>query len=219
MRPYLAALLSAVLIPGALGHQVHGILLVNGTASREWQYVRDVKSAWVLAPGEFEGSEYHKSTADVLAGSEVGFKVSWAAQGNPGFWHPGPVQIYMSRAPKDDLASYRGDGDWFKIAYGGPANNTNWLTTPPGKYLLRIEQFMPLPDMYNWTAQWYINCAHVNIIGPGGGTPTGFARFPGTYEQKDPGITITTDLFADGGVTDGLGLLEYKPPGPAVWEG
>jgi hypothetical protein len=111
-----------------------------------------VKSAWVLAPGEFEGSEYHKSvpqndidstnitcgrdafdfaaqteTADVLAGSEVGFKVSWAAQGNPGFWHPGPVQIYMSRAPKDDLASYRGDGDWFKIAYGGPANNTNWL--------------------------------------------------------------------------------------------
>lgn len=36
-------------------------------------------------------------------------------------------------------------------------------------------------------SQWYVNCAQVNIIGPGGGTPTGFARFPGTYDIKDPG--------------------------------
>jgi hypothetical protein len=36
--------------------------------------------------------------------------------------------------------------------------------------------------------QWYVNCAHLNIIGPGGGTPQGFAKFPGTYEVDDPGM-------------------------------
>lgn len=157
-------------------------------------------------------------TADVLAGSEVGFRVSWDGSGKYGtFWHPGPAQIYLSRAPNDDVEHYEGDGDWFKIAYAGPINNARWQlqsegdvgfwissllqlrrnvltinqfnftipqTTPPGKYLLRIEQFMPTEE-FNYS-QWYVNCAHVNIIGPGGGKPTEFAKFPGTYRIDDP---------------------------------
>lgn len=67
-------------------------------------------------------------TADVLAGSEVGFRVSWDGNGPYGrFWHPGPAQIYLSRAPNDDLAHYQGDGDWFKIAFGGPVGDNKWL--------------------------------------------------------------------------------------------
>jgi hypothetical protein len=50
---------------------------------------------------------------------------------------------------------------------------------------MRIEQFMPT-HMVNYT-QWYVNCAHVNIMGTGGGTPTGFAKFPGTYDIDHPG--------------------------------
>lgn len=50
---------------------------------------------------------------------------------------------------------------------------------------MRIEQFMPTTTR-NYT-QWYVNCAHVNIMGPGGGTPTEFARFPGTYVVDQPG--------------------------------
>lgn len=77
-------------------------------------------------------------TADVLAGSEIGFRVSADGDGNrnaeysqfPRFWHPGPAQIYLSRAPNDDLQSYRGDGTWFKIAYAGPLNNQNWSLYP-----------------------------------------------------------------------------------------
>jgi hypothetical protein len=43
------------------------------------------------------------------------------------FYHDGPGQIYLSRAPNDDLESYEGgDGDWFKIAYAGPASNSTW---------------------------------------------------------------------------------------------
>jgi len=88
-------------------------------------------------------SAHKTETADVLAGSEVGFRVSVDGNGNRGailqdyyhnttfwepyIWHPGPGFVYLSRAPDDDLQSYRGDGDWFKIAYAGPANDTDWI--------------------------------------------------------------------------------------------
>ena len=107
----------------------------------------------------------------------------------------------MSGPPSDDLKTYKGDGDWFKIYYWGPKNDVEWLdynqtqvnftvplTTPPGPYLLRIEQFMPTQSQ-NYT-QWYVNCAHVNVMGPGGGDlrTAGTAKFPGTYEISDPGM-------------------------------
>jgi hypothetical protein len=77
-------------------------------------------------------------TVDVLAGSEVGFRVSADGNGNlnptysqyPKFWHPGPAQIYLSRAPNDDLQNYKGDGDWFKIAYAGPSDDQHWSLWP-----------------------------------------------------------------------------------------
>jgi hypothetical protein len=50
---------------------------------------------------------------------------------------------------------------------------------------MRIENFMPTSR--TGYLQFYINCALVNIIGPGGGTPTEFVRFPGTYQDEDPG--------------------------------
>jgi hypothetical protein len=79
------------------------------------------------------GREAYKSaatteTADVLAGSEVGFRVSWDGSNSPipTFYHTGPGQVYLSRAPDDDLEHYRGDGDWFKIAYIGAVSKDDW---------------------------------------------------------------------------------------------
>jgi len=117
----------------------------------------------------------------------------------PYIWHEGPGQIFLSALPSTDtspsttsLDNYAGDGDWFKIAYAGPLNSTDWslywklgmnatipLTTPPGKYLMRIEQFMPGPK-FNQT-EWYVACAQIEIVGPGGGKPEGIWRFPGAY--------------------------------------
>ena len=57
-------------------------------------------------------------------------------------------------------------------------------TTPPGKYLLRLEQFMPTPE-YNVT-EWYVACAQIEVVGPGGGTPKGFVRFPRAYKEDSP---------------------------------
>ncbi|KAM7200395.1 cellulose-growth-specific protein [Naviculisporaceae sp. PSN 640] len=276
MKTLVAGLLGSLLVPGALGHSAFGILLVNGTQTPEWKYVLDVASAYhVNAESMLPNSQFYKlapitspldpnitcgrnafvsapktSTADILAGSEVGFRVSVDGHGNldqiitethinpsggpwkPYAWHGGPTMVYLSRALNDDLSSYRGEGDWFKIAYKGPVNNTHWnvgrehefsftvpRTTPPGKYLMRIEHIMPTSEHPPYQ-QFYVNCALVNVIGPGGGTPVGFARFPGTYKPNDPGLQVPRNQVVDYDVAPSeLRLLEYKPPGPPVWQG
>jgi len=50
---------------------------------------------------------------------------------------------------------------------------------------MRIENIFP--ETNPGYRQFYVNCALVNIIGPGGGVPKGFAKFPGTYKEEDPG--------------------------------
>jgi hypothetical protein len=112
--------------------------------------------------------------------------------------HEGPGQIFLSKLPDglSDLKDYDGKGDFFKISYQGPKDNTTWstmgavcvnftipATTPPGKYLLRIEHFFPSGNLGQ--SQWFVNCAHVNIVGNGNGSPTGFVRFPNAYKEED----------------------------------
>lgn len=59
---------------------------------------------------------------------------------------------------------------------------------------MRMEQFYPAALASR--SQFYVNCAHVNIIGPGGGTPTGLARFPGTYQDGGPGKQLRLPTWA-----------------------
>ncbi|PVI05818.1 lytic polysaccharide monooxygenase [Periconia macrospinosa] len=188
--------------------------------------------------------------ADVIAGEELGFQTwnekddgaPFTEESTYTFFHYGPGQVWLSRAPNDDLKSYYGDGDWFKVAYAGPEDNQTWKldsrkhgiwkpinsynftlprTTPPGAYLMRFEYIYP--TSYNYS-QFYVSCALVNIHSPDPsvkpGTPTGFAKFPGTYKLDDPGIEIPKNQDKSTVSTDsGLRLMEYKPPGPPVWTG
>ncbi|KAF2248691.1 lytic polysaccharide monooxygenase [Trematosphaeria pertusa] len=140
-------------------------------------------------------------TATVLAGDEVGFVVGRSADEplEPYIiYHNGPGQAYLSRSPTDDLDGYEGDAEWFKIAYLGPKNDSYWLTrdqtgmnfilprtTPPGKYILRVEHLYVRPA-FN-TTQFYIACAQIEVLGPGGGSPGPLVKFPGAYNLSDPG--------------------------------
>ncbi|CAI6234547.1 unnamed protein product [Periconia digitata] len=152
--------------------------------------------------------------ADVVAGSEVGFRVLNDTEvGFSGqfaaFYHPGPASVWLSKAPNNNVKAYRGEGDWFKIAYAGPLNDTTWSNyqqrlnpydystwqdtlnftipkrTPPGEYLMRFEYLYP--NSHIGYSQWNINCALVNIMGPGGSEPpaSALAKFPGTYNRED----------------------------------
>lgn len=42
-----------------------------------------------------------------------------------------------------------------------------------------------------WNGEFYVNCAHVNIIGPGGGQfkSEDFVKLPGAYLKDDPSMT------------------------------
>ena len=113
--------------------------------------------------------------------------------------HEGPGQIFLSKLPDElfDLKDYDGKGNFFKISYQGPKNSTTWstmgalginftipATTAAGKYLLRIEHFFPSGNMGQ--SQWFVNCAHINVVGNGGDSPKDFLRFPGAYKDEDP---------------------------------
>ncbi|KAF2735279.1 hypothetical protein EJ04DRAFT_563457 [Polyplosphaeria fusca] len=165
-------------------------------------------------------------TATVLAGSEVGFRVN----DNGTIFHPGVTQFYMAAVPSgkriEEFAGNEDDARWFKVASLGAKSDTEWIThesrdanftvpktTPPGQYLLRIEHLWPQRSASG--PQWYVNCAQVQVVGPGGGAPEEFARFPGTYEVADPGIWLQDGERGD----PQINLLRYVPPGPKVWLG
>ncbi|KAF2682062.1 lytic polysaccharide monooxygenase [Lentithecium fluviatile CBS 122367] len=167
-------------------------------------------------------------TARILAGATVGFLVGRSADEPlpPLIYHNGPGQAYLSLSPSANLSAYSGDGPWFKIVSLGAKNDTYWMTrdqpgmnftiperTPPGKYLLRVEHLYVRP-VWN-TTQFYIACAQVEVVGPGGGNPGPLVEFPGAYTLEDPGIWVDESMYE----YPLTGLLDYVAPGPSVWNG
>ena len=60
-------------------------------------------------------------------------------------------------------------------------------TTPPGHYLLRFEHVFP----NQVDAQFYMNCAHVEILNSDGdvGTPGPLVKIPSVYERGQRGMS------------------------------
>ncbi|KAF5378491.1 hypothetical protein D9615_007130 [Tricholomella constricta] len=154
------------------------------------------------------------TTVSVAPGSTIGFQLDNT------IYHLGPAAIYLGKAPST-AASWDGSGaNWFKIAeWGATFNpftfttyNLNQLTTtipantPPGEYLVRIEQ---IGLHVAGAPQWYISCAQIKITGSGSGNPSKVA-IPGYVSPTDPGLTVNIYYPVP---------TSYKVPGPAVWRG
>ncbi|KAF2273092.1 uncharacterized protein EI97DRAFT_482708 [Westerdykella ornata] len=233
-----------------VAHYLFGHLIINGTKTPAFEYVRDVDppseyidsiafgKTYPLWPEDLDSANFtcgrnawlyasNTSTATVMAGSQVGMGVIPQIPSLKGkydnIFHEGPGLVYMAPLKgKKTLEEWTGeDGEWFKIAEWGFLNATAWviqkwtevnftipLTTPPGKYLLRMEHFTFSPSM-----QWYVNCAHIDVVGPGGGNPTGFAKFPGTYVLKD----IRDRFYKEGWSRDYRNFSGFGEP--PVWRG
>ncbi|KJX95282.1 hypothetical protein TI39_contig4121g00014 [Zymoseptoria brevis] len=138
-------------------------------------------------------------TLAVKAGNKVGFKLAY----NEPIEHPGPGFIYMSKAP-GDVNDYNGDGDWLKVWESGVNGPGEY-----GEYLVRPEH-IAIHEAHVGKAQFYMECAQLNVSGGGNGTPGPLVRIPGLYSAGDPGIAynIWTDNAAP-----------YVMPGPKVWSG
>ncbi|KAA1477459.1 glycoside hydrolase [Dentipellis sp. KUC8613] len=137
--------------------------------------------------------------------------------------HKGPVLTYMAKvdnATQTDVTGLQ----WFKIWEDGfTASDQTWgvdrliankgkvtFTIPsciePGQYLLRHEIIaLHAAESYPG-AQFYMECAQLQITGGGSASPA-TVSFPGAYSGSDPGITI--NIYQT--------LSSYTIPGPPVF--
>ncbi|KAI0810211.1 glycosyl hydrolase family 61-domain-containing protein [Xylaria sp. FL0064] len=167
-------------------------------------------------------------TAALVAGSEIAFGV-W----EDFIFHPGPGHVYLAKVPESmDIGDFIGhDGDWFKIAYFGPRDDGEWerhlmaeasarftipATTPPEAYLMRMEHLY-LSSEVSARLQLYVNCAQININGPGGGKPTEFLKFPGSYIVGEARGTVLTKEQAGHYEGDKYINALGPPKIPATW--
>jgi hypothetical protein len=120
--------------------------------------------------------------------------------------HKGPTLAYLKKVSNAATDSGVGGG-WFKIQEDG-FNNGVWGTEKvingkgehkikipdciePGQYLLRAEM-IALHGAGNYPgAQFYMECAQINVIGGSGAVKPATVSFPGAYSGTDPGVKIS----------------------------
>ncbi|KAI0023047.1 glycosyl hydrolase family 61-domain-containing protein [Xylariomycetidae sp. FL0641] len=150
---------------------------------------------------------------DVVAGDRVALK---QAYGGTGMAHPGPAQVYMSRAPGGDVTAYAGDGAWFKVhqsllctpAAGDPAalRAGAWCsygedriefpvpaTLPDGEYLVRAEH-LALHGAHAGESEAYYACAQVRVSGNAGAgaeVPGPTTPIPALYDPAAPELNFS----------------------------
>ncbi|KAJ4301997.1 hypothetical protein N0V88_002128 [Collariella sp. IMI 366227] len=137
--------------------------------------------------------------------------------------HKGPTIAYLKKV--NDATSDSGVGDgWFKIQEDG-FNNGVWGTErvingqgrhnikipdciAPGQYLLRAEM-IALHGAQNYPgAQFYMECAQLNVVGGSGSKTPSTVSFPGAYQGTDPGIKLSIWWPP---------VTNYPVPGPSVF--
>jgi len=143
--------------------------------------------------------------------------------------HKGPISVYLAKVSNAATSGTSGLS-WFKIAEDGLDSSGKWavdrmiagsgwnyFTLPscvaPGNYLMRVE-LLALHSAYSsGGAQFYMECAQINVTGSGTSTGANFVSFPGAYKANDPGILI--NIYGTSGQPDNGGK-PYVIPGPPV---
>ncbi|KAG9516229.1 hypothetical protein KCU93_g9183, partial [Aureobasidium melanogenum] len=219
-------------------HYTFTQLMVNGApVGRDWQYIRQHTRGYMptkygeILENDFRcnkgaGSGANTEVYTVKPGDKIGMKQGFGANG---IEHPGPAQVYLSKAP-GSVKSYDGSGDWFKVQQdilcksGNPQalktdawciwkkNNIEFTVPdniPDGEYLVRSEH-IAIHGAHDGQAEFYYSCAQIKVQGgKGNSTPKG-VKIPGVYQVKDKAINFSV-----------WGSATTYPdlPGPAVVPG
>lgn len=118
---------------------------------------------------------------------------------------------------------------WFKVSEDGlsggqwavdrmiAAGGWHYFTMPsciaPGNYLLRAELIALHSASSTGQAQFYMECAQIQVTGSGTTTGSNTVSFPGAYKSNDPGILLS---IYDSKGQPYMGGKAYTIPGPAV---
>jgi len=232
MKSAMLAVALAALLQATSAHYRFSQLAFDGQTTPDYAYVR--KNTNINSPLQDPsstdmrcntGATAAAKTATVAAGATVGMNVGYGDT----VVHPGPLMVYLSKAPAGKTAStYDGSGDWFKIFQEGTSviNSTGmfWETTgkvnftwtlpantPPGDYLMRTEHIGLHQAQQAGGAQYYMECAQLTITGgDASASPSPVAKIPSSeiYSKTDPGVMINIYYPIP---------QSYTPPGPAVW--
>lgn len=228
MRSFATIMAAAALAQTAMAHYRFNKLIVGDEVTKEYEYVRqnsnmnspvtDVTSKDLVCNVGGLDTGAQTSTYKVAPGDTVGFAVDTPIQ------HPGPLNVYMSKAT-GDASEYDGSGDWFKIyEMGANKAGDNGLTfkadkldkvtftlpdeTPAGQYLLRVEHIGLHSASSFGGAQFYISCAQIEVSGSSTAKPDPTVKIPGVYTGHEDSIELSIYYPIP---------VNYQPPGPAVW--
>lgn len=233
MKGLFSAVATAALLQAASAHYIFSNLIVDGNYTGTYEYVRkntnnnspltDPTSTDFRCNTGAQDSAASTKTYTVAAGSTVGMGVGFGGS----VIHPGPLLVYLSKAPEGTTAAaYDGSGDWFKIHELGTSviNSTGmfWETTnqanftwtlpadtPPGDYLMRTEHIALHQAESVGGAQFYMECAQLSVTGgSASASPSPTAKIPGMYTGTEAGIEINIYYPIP---------QSYDFPGPALW--
>ncbi|PYH91886.1 hypothetical protein BO71DRAFT_384765 [Aspergillus ellipticus CBS 707.79] len=247
---YLPLVIAALAQSGS-AHYIFSKLVVNGEESSDWQYIREttrsecyMPTKWTntfdnLTPSDSDfrcnlgsfSNAAKTEVAEVAAGDTIAMKLFY--DGTIG--HPGPGQVYMSKAPSGNIQEYEGDGDWFKIWEKTLCDDNKDLTTdawcaygmsgfefqipaatPAGEYLVRAEH-VGLHGAQSNEAEFFYSCAQIKVTGSGSGSPSLAYKIPGIYNDS---MTLFNglNLWMDSADAVELDILD-TPIGDDVWVG
>lgn len=219
------------LLPLVSAHYFFPHLIANGNFTSYYEYVRDNSQNYMPMKAGYDSDDFRCRTdsqlhaADtgvykVKAGDEIGLGTAFDAK----IGHPGPLQVYMSKAP-GDVREYDGSGDWFKVYELGPkafsSDGIQWGATdvgnftftlpeetPAGQYLVRIEHIGLHGAGEFGGAEFFYNCAQIEVESDSTATPGPLVKIPGLYTGYEPGILFY--MYRPW-------IVNYTMPGPAVW--
>ncbi|KPM38462.1 hypothetical protein AK830_g8095 [Neonectria ditissima] len=198
----------------ASAHYTFSGLLINGElVGDEWQYVREHTRGYMptfreeaATSKDFRcnlgaSSGTYTGVYTVKAGDVVGLRQAFGAGG---IEHPGPTQVYLSRAP-DSVKDYDGSGDWIKCVWG--ENHISFTvgdTIPDGEYLLRGEH-TALHGAHEGKAEFYYACAHIKVEG------STAASLPSESSTKIPGVYAVDDKAINFSIWGDSAEYDYVP--------
>lgn len=219
----------------ASAHYTFSGLLVNGElVGDEFQYVREHTRGYMPTfreeaatsddfrcnQGAFSGNDTDVYT--VKSGDIVGLRQAFGAGG---IEHPGPTQLYLSKAP-DSVKDYDGSGDWIKVYQGlvckenlvaEDLQNDGWCiwgenhisftvpdTIPDGEYLLRAEH-IAIHGAHVGRAEFYYACAQIKVEG------SSASSLPSEPSTKLPGVYAVDDEAINFSIWSGSTEYPYTP--------
>ena len=204
---YAVTLLGSV----AQAHYTLPRVSANGVSTSDWQAVR--KTANYQSNGPVTDVSSSQMTCYELSpGSKTSGVVNVNAGGTltlfaaPNVYHPGPLLVYMAKAP-NNVVDFDGKGAvWFKIYEDKPIVSSSGIKWPndgkssfdipipsciaSGQYLVRFEHIGLHSASAPGGAQLYISCAQVNVSGGSGSARPSLLSFPGAYSPNDPGLAV-----------------------------